>query len=70
MIDREQIENWNGGPAGESLEQLCKPISARKMPRKSLFGCGHAAVSEQEAMEHQRRHAGNSLKPRGKRKRE
>lgn len=60
MIDREQIENWQGGPDGESLAELCAPLSAKKMPRRSLYGSAHQPLDGEDAARATRRRAAQS----------
>lgn len=63
MIDREQIENWDR----ESIADLCKPISAKKMPRSSLWGHDNMPLTDEEAISIQRQSGKNKHADRRKR---
>lgn len=38
-----------------TIEQLCKPLSARVMPKSKLYGTDHTKVSQERALGEQRR---------------
>ncbi len=63
MIDREQMENWKDD---ESVESLCRPISAKKMPQRLVSA---SAGSEAKALSDQRKAAQRGIasrRPRGR----
>jgi hypothetical protein len=68
MIDAEQIENWDRDQGDVSIAELCKPISAKKMPRRALYAQGHLPMTDEEAWVEQRKRTAQSIVQRKNRK--
>lgn len=45
----------------ETIADLCKPLSAKVMPRRSLFGSDHAPTTQEHALAMQRSSLSNSI---------
>lgn len=45
-----------------TIEELCRPISARVMPKSSLFALDHTPLSERDALANQRLSASGTMK--------
>ena len=54
------------GPDTRTVEELCKPLSARVLPRIAMIGITHE-ITEQQAIANQRRTSPNPAKSQSKR---